>query len=86
MGRLQAEEMASLTDLDTALRWHLTYNHYPPLPVSLLPVAKLAIEKAESEEWDELLDLPDRISYKGSNKAPVHACVKEWHLDSFISR
>ena len=86
MGRLQAEEMIQLTDLDTALRWHLGHNHYPPLPESLLPVAKLAISLASKPgNWNVELELPDGIKYRNKTFAPVRACVEEWHLDSFIS-
>ena len=71
-------------DIDTALRIHFNFNHYPPLPLSLLPVAKKAIQLAGNEQYDELIDLPEGITWKRRNKASVYACVNAWHLDCFL--
>jgi hypothetical protein len=92
MGRLQAEEMAERTDLDTALRWHIQYNHYPAPPLSLVETAKKAIEVAqegvifESDWYDELVDMPPGIAFRGrtDGKAPAGGIVEALHLDSFI--
>lgn len=63
MGRLGADAFAEQVEegnasLRTALSWHLTSNHYPPLPTFFIPVAERAIELGQDEEWDELIDLP----------------------------
>lgn len=84
MGRLQAEEMAGLLDLDTALYWHLTSNHYPPLPETLVDCAKTAIRFVEAGDWDAPVPLPAGVSYKGSNCAPARACIEQWHLEAFL--
>ena len=84
MGRLSALDMAANTDLDTALSWHLSANHFPPLPPELLPVAKRAIAKASADQWDDELKLPAGIRYRDASSAPVYACVEAWHLDAFI--
>lgn len=84
MGHMQAMEMAAHADLDTALRWHLTSNHYPPLPVALVEPAKQAIAFANEGQWDVPVALPDGISYRGREFAPVWAAVDGWHLDAFI--
>ena len=84
MGRLQAEEMASLADLDTALSWHLTSNHYPPIPLSMLPVCKSAIEAFNDEDYLRQIALPEGVSYRGQPSAPARAIVEQHHLDSFL--
>ena len=89
MGSLQAAAFAEAvkdgdTNLSAALLWHLTGNHYPPLPTSLVPVAKRVIEKASRCEWDSNVRLPAGITYKGKSLAPVGECVQAWHLDAFI--
>jgi hypothetical protein len=88
MGNLQAIEMVAHTDLDTALIWHLTANHYPPLPLSLLPVAKRAIKKAKAGLWAANVSLRGTgVTYtrgKRGDLAPVRACVEAWHLSAFI--
>lgn len=85
MGRLGIEGMLKMTDADTALRWHLKSNHYPPLPDCVLPLAKQSIELANDGEWDARIDLTEAgISWRGQNSAPVSACVEAWHLDAFL--
>jgi len=84
MGHLSALDMAASTDLDTALSWHLTANHFPPLPLELLPVAKRAIAKANAGRYDDRLKLPAGIRYRDASSAPVYACVEAWHLDAFL--
>lgn len=86
MGHLQASEMARLTDLDTALRWHLQHNHYPPVPLSMLPACKAAIVAYEDEDYQQAIELPKGVSWKGKPSAPASAIVTDHHLDAFISR
>ena len=35
MGSLQAAEMAELMQMEQAIAWHLSSNHYPPIPASM---------------------------------------------------
>lgn len=88
MGHLHAQEAATImTDmagLDAALHYHLTANHYPPIPSSMIEPCKQAIELAANDEWDAMVALPDGISYRGSNEAPVHAMVEQHHLHAFV--
>lgn len=63
MGRLSAigfaEEVASGgISLDTALSWHLSSNHYPPVPTFFIPTCKAAIEAGQDEDWDREIALP----------------------------
>lgn len=84
MGHMQAQEMAALADLDTALVWHLRSNHFPPVPLSMLDTCKRAIELANEGEYDLLMSLPDGVTYRGQMQAPVWAIVEQHHLDAFI--
>lgn len=85
MGSMAASDMVAYDGVnDATLTWHLTSNHYPPLPIELLPVAKRVIRKANDEQWEANVRLPEGITYKGSTLAPVWACVEAWHLDAFI--
>lgn len=86
MGRMQAEEMKGLMSEDQALSWHLQSNHYPPVPLSMLPICKEAIEHANTGDWDTLIQLPKGCSYRGSDKAPVSAIVEQHHLDTFLGQ
>lgn len=84
MGRLAAEGMLEMAGFDAALDWHMKTNHYPPLPSSLIPVAKIVIEKAKQGRWDARVKLPEGVSYQGKRIVPVSACVEAWHLDAFL--
>ncbi len=84
MGYLQASEMARLAPGDMALRWHLTANHYPPLPESLIPVAKRVIKLALADRLDDEVRLPKGITWRGQSKVPVRVAVESWHLEAFL--
>jgi hypothetical protein len=81
MGYTQAQEFAdSGVGLETALSWHLQYNHYPPVPVSMVPVCVAAIDAMADDEPDRAVDLPDGISYRGQTSAPAWAIADQHHL------
>src|SRR5512139_2014735 len=89
MGSTFARDMAEsvkLDDvkLDVALEYNLRCNHYPPLPLSLIPACKQAIENANMGEWEERVQLPDGISWRGQTSAPTSECVCGWHLEWFL--
>jgi hypothetical protein len=89
MGSMQAAEFSLLVDqgalkLRVALEWHLTANHYPPVPLSMLPVCERAIAKAKKGRWESRVRLPKGCTFKGSIYAPVHEVVTGHHLDTFI--
>jgi len=79
MGRMQADAMAELgIDLDISLEWHLQANHYPPIHRVFIPVAKEAIERANQDQLDEVIAMPNGIT------KTVGEIVQELHLDSFL--
>ena len=84
MGRLQADEMARLTDIDTALTWHLQSNHYPPIPLTMVKPCKFAIAAFNDEDYQREIPLPKDITYKGKRTAPACEIVRALHLESFI--
>ncbi len=90
MGRMNALGMAAEVDggnvvLNSALHWHLTSNHYPPMPVELVSVAEEAIEKADEGEWEHEIEIPDGINFRGRYIVTVSEAVEVMHLDSFLS-
>ena len=79
MGNMMAQDLAtSGIDLDTALAVHLRSNHYPPVDLAFIPVAKEAILLAGDEEWDAELTYPN-----GLVRSVAHT-VEGLHLDLFI--
>lgn len=81
-----AEAVAGgLTTLEHALSWHLTANHFPPVPTSMIPACLAAIDAANAEDWDEEIALPDGVTYRdGRSVAPAWAIVEQHHLDAFL--
>ena len=89
MGRFQAEAMleasmeASIT-LEQQIEWHLTTNHYPPVPAIMVQPCIEAIDEANDGNWDSEITLPEGVSWKGLPYAPVYAMVEQHHLDTWI--
>lgn len=67
------------------LEYHLQHNHYPPVPLSMVPVCEQAIAEA-NDNGDPFMqiDLPEGITYKGETAAPVHALIEQHHLDPWL--
>lgn len=90
MGSTFAQELASEArnslKLQVALEYHLTGNHFPPLPTSLIPCCIKAIENANNGLWDKKVKLPAPITWKGLKYAPTRECIKAWHLDWFLEQ
>ena len=89
MGKLQADEFASLVsegviDLRQAITWHLTSNHYPPVPVSWVEPCIEAVEYVNAYEGDTEVALPEGIIYMGNETAPAWVIVQAYHLYSWI--
>ncbi|MGD2144670.1 MAG: hypothetical protein PVF54_09365 [Anaerolineae bacterium] len=79
MGSMQAREMARLTpDRDTALRWHLQHNHYPPVNVAFVETCKLALDYAAYGDWDYEIKMPNGVTLT------VGQIIEDLHLDSFL--
>ena len=65
-------------DLDSKLSWHLEGNHYPPIDKQFIPIAKQAIEHANSNEWDTILTYPNGL------QRTVEFTVENMHLNWFL--
>ena len=88
MGNMTAKELAFLGNeglgLETALSWHLTSNHFPPIPTTMVEPCVEAINNANNGEWDKMVRLPDGVGYQGRTSAPTHAIIEQHHLLSFL--
>lgn len=88
MGNMTARDLAFLGNeglgLRTALSWHLTSNHFPPVPDTMIDPCIEAIDNANAGEWDKLVRLPDGVGYRGRTAAPTHAIIEQHHLESFL--
>lgn len=64
--------------LEQQLDWQLTANHYPPVDKSFIPVAMRAIEYANNNEWDVMLEYPNGL------RRDVRFTIENLHLDLFL--
>ena len=85
MGYMNALIMAKRTDMMAGLEWHLTGNHYPPVPLSMLEPAKKAIELCREDDFDGLVETP-YPHRKYGYKVPAGAIVKSLHLEPWIGK
>jgi hypothetical protein len=84
MGSLQAQEMAEMLDIESAIAWHLRSNHYPPVPLSMVEPCIEAIRNALEGKWLAPVLLPDPVRYRGSSYAPTDVIIEQHHLEAWL--
>lgn len=84
MGYQSARDMREQTKIDVAVVWHLTGNHYPPLPAALAGACLRAIENATDGEWSEPVELPDGMTWRGKSIMTTAEIVEACNLAAFI--
>ena len=87
MGSNFAQDLADYDlglDLSTAISIHLSANHYPPVPKSMVLPCIEAIEAYHEDETDREIAMPEGITYKGMNVAPAWAIIEQHHLDAWL--
>ncbi len=76
MGRLSLEAFTEMADMDTALHWHLTCNHFPAI-IGGEGFAKLAIEACLEGDYGRFIDDGHRRGY-------ARDVVEQWHLEHWL--
>jgi hypothetical protein len=71
-------------DLERQIGIHLSANHYPPVPSSMIQPCIDAIDAYHDEDYDRLIDLPAPITWRDQNSAPASAIVDAHHLDAWL--
>jgi len=93
MGSNFATEMADGTledlgihlDIETQIGIHLSSNHYPPVPKSMVQPCIEAIDAVNDLGlWDLEIPMPEGITYKGLTTAPAHAIIRQHHLEAWL--
>ena len=85
MGAMTALDISDNFDLEKGIELHLTSNHYPPVPIEMVPVCIDAIDAVNSEgDWDKLITLPHGILWKGLTQAPASAIIEQHHLEFWL--
>jgi hypothetical protein len=84
MGLQTAQELATILDLEGSLAMHLTANHYPPVPTSMVQPCIDAIDAYHDEDYQRHIDLPEGITWRGNTYAPASDIVEAHHLDAWL--
>lgn len=87
MGSNFATELADYDlglDLSTAIGIHLSANHYPPVPSSMVLPCIEALEAYWEDETDREIKMPEGISYKGLDTAPAWVIIEQHHLEAWL--
>jgi len=67
-----------------SIRLHLAVNHYPPVPAIMASVCEQAIDSYNANlNGDELIEMPEGISWRGNSSAPAWAIIESHHLDEW---
>lgn len=88
MGALQAMDLASGDlglSLEDSISIHLTSNHYPPVPVSMVPACIEAIDMVNSGMPMAKVQLPEGVSFRGLPEAPAYDIVEQHHLEFWLA-
>jgi hypothetical protein len=84
MGHTTAQELASILNLEGSIEMHLTANHYPPVPRSMVQPCIDAIDAYHDEDYQREIVLPEGVSWRGNPTAPASAIVDAHHLDAWL--
>lgn len=87
MGSNFATDLAEMDlglSLEDSIAIHLSANHYPPVPRSMVQPCIDAIDAYYDEDYSRLISLPDPITWRGETEAPAHAIVEAHHLDAWL--
>lgn len=90
MGLNTATEMADAVDngeitLGRSISWHLTSNHYPPVPVTMVEACIKAIDADNLDDPNREITLPDGVLYRDRSTAPAWAIIENFHLSPWLS-
>jgi hypothetical protein len=84
MGYTTAVDLSNELDLEVALGYHLQGNHYPPVPLSMVQPCIEAIDAYYEEDYNRLIEMPEGVSYRGSDHAPASAIIEQHHLHAWL--
>lgn len=87
MGSTFAYDLASgdyVSNLRQQLSIHLSSNHYPPVPNTMIDPCVAAIEAGNEDDFARLIDLPEGVTYRGSSQASAGSIIENHHLEFWL--
>lgn len=77
--------LADNLDIETQIAIHLSSNHYPPVPKSMVQPCVEAIDAVNDLGlWDLEIPLPEGVLYKDLTHAPAWAIIEAHHLNAWL--
>ena len=87
MGNLSAlalqDEELNYT-LEQQLSLHFQTNCYPPIPQQMIPTAVAALDAINDGEGDNLIDLPEGVTFRGYSVATAWQIAESYRLGMWI--
>lgn len=86
MGRMFVEGFKDMTDLklEDWVSMHFQSNCYPPIPQFMVQSAVAAIQACNKGDYNEVIELPMGVSYKGSQFCNAWKFVEKHRLEGFL--
>jgi len=86
MGAMMANDLAeSGLDLEASIGIHLRSNHFPPVPLKMVPTCVEAIDAVNTEgDWGMLIYLPDGVTRLGADFATAQEIIEQHNLGFWI--
>ena len=87
MGNNFANDLSVMDNLtiENQIGIHLSSNHYPPVPASMIQPCVEAIDAVnDAGLWDLEIVMPEGVTYKGETSAPAWAIIEAHHLNAWI--
>jgi hypothetical protein len=87
MGSIFANDLALADNLEIErqIEIHLSANHYPPVPKSMVQPCVEAIDAVnDAGLWDLEIPLPEGVSWRGLTTAPASAIIEAHHLNAWL--
>jgi len=86
MGIMKALAYGELDlSIEDQVRLHFTQNCYPPIPLFMVDVAMQAIIACCEEDYFEMIELPDGVSFRnGEKEVSASQIIESLRLDAFV--
>ena len=77
--------LADNLDIESQIAIHLSANHYPPVPKTMVQPCVEAIDAVNDLGlWDLEIPLPEGVLYKDLTHAPAWAIIEAHHLNAWL--
>ena len=82
MGLNFATELSTMDTMpiEAQINMHLQYNFYPPITSSMVQPCIDAIDAYMDDDIYREIEMPQGVSYRGSDFAPAYAIVEQHRL------